>query len=157
MIPAHVSNQLDAEFSAQTYQTIRDLWKHHSISEDQRSIEGLMSTLTEDCEYLLLPTGDKWTGHSGATQFYQEVLTAYPDLKFELQNIVIGPQGVFEEAIATGTLMGNWKHWIGEGQKLQFPIQIFFPWDDEKSLFKGEKVFLDYNRVLSEADIKSSY
>ena len=155
-ITKHVNSQLEVGFSNQQYKKIRDLWKHHSISEDDRNIDGLLSTLTDDCEYVIMPSGDKWVGKEGASQFYQEVLNAYPDIHFELQNIVIGPQGVFEEAIATGTLMGNWRHWIGDGQKVVFPVQIFFPWCEKREKFKGERVFLDYNRILSELIVKSS-
>ena len=36
---------------------IRELWKVHSIAEDNRDLPGLMSTLTADCAYtdLVLP------------------------------------------------------------------------------------------------------
>jgi len=30
---------------------IRELWKEHSKAEDNRSIEGLLATLSEDCVY----------------------------------------------------------------------------------------------------------
>ena len=82
---------------------IRELWKAHSKAEDARSIEGLMATLTPDCTYTVYPDDVSWHGHEGATRFYTELLTAFPDIVFELQNIVIGPQGVVEEAIVTGT------------------------------------------------------
>ena len=81
---------------------IRELWKEHSKAEDNRSIEGLLATLSEDCVYTVYPDDVSWHGHEGAARFYTELLTAFPDIVFELQNIVIGPQGVVEEAIVTG-------------------------------------------------------
>ena len=33
------------------YAEIRELWKVHSIAEDNRDLPGLISTLTEDCVY----------------------------------------------------------------------------------------------------------
>lgn len=149
MIPDHVRGQLDAAYSDEKYQQILALWKHHSISEDQRSIEGLMSTLTEDCEYVMRPSGTKWQGKAGATRFYTELLSAFPDIKFELQNIVIGPQGVYEEADVTGTLLGNWQGWRGDGQNVEFTVQIFFPWDEAAGKFRGEIIHLDYDRILA--------
>lgn len=91
------------------YKRIRQEWKTHSIAEDNRDIPGLLSTLTEDYVYEIVQTGDRWQGHEGAAQFYTELLTAFPDIHFDLQNIVIGPQGVFEEAWVTATHEGEWR------------------------------------------------
>ena len=63
------------------YQEIRELWKQHSIAEDNRDLPGLISTLTEDCVYEVMGTGARWEGHAGATRFYTELLTAFPDIQ----------------------------------------------------------------------------
>ena len=47
-------------------------------------------------------------GHEGAARFYTELLTAFPDIRFDLESIVIGPQGVCEEARVTATHKGRW-------------------------------------------------
>ena len=60
------------------YQEIRELWKTHSIAEDNRDLPGLISTLTEDCVYEVMGTGARWEGHDGAARFYTELLTAFP-------------------------------------------------------------------------------
>jgi len=85
------------------YTEIRELWKTHSIAEDQRDIAGLISTLTPDCVYELPQLGQTWEGHEGARRFYTELLGAFPDIHFDLTDIVVGPQGVCEEAAVTGT------------------------------------------------------
>ena len=88
------------------YAEIRELWKTHSIAEDNRDLPGLISTLTEDCVYEVMGTGARWEGHEGAARFYTELLTAFPDIHFDLEYIVIGPQGVCEEARVTATHRG---------------------------------------------------
>jgi hypothetical protein len=124
------------------YRAIRRLWIAHSIAEDTHDIPGLMATLTEDCVYTVVNTGTAWQGKAGATQFYQQLLTAFPDIHFDLQNIVIGPQGVFEEAFATGTYQVQWLNMPPpEGQRLEFAVTIFFPWDPKHRLFSGERVY----------------
>lgn len=123
------------------YRLIREEYKNHSIAEDQRSIPGLMATLTEDCEYIFVQTDHIWKGKKGATEFYTELLTAFPDIEFELQNIVIGPQGVFQEANVMGTHKGTWLGHPPTGKKYQWVTLIFFPWDKEKKKFKGERMF----------------
>lgn len=123
------------------YQAIRAEWKIHSIAEDARDIPGLMSTLTEDCVYEVVQAGKQWHGKAGATQFYTELLTAFPDILFELQNIVIGPQGVFEEAHVTGTHQAPWLDSAPSGEAVAFDVIIFFPWDAAAKKFKGERVY----------------
>ena len=129
------------EFSPETYTEIRELYKAHSIAEDARSIDGLLATLTPDCVYELGQTGHRWEGHEGAARFYTELLTAFPDIVFNLTDIVIGPQGVCEEANVTATQSAPW---LGVGPvegPLEWKVLIWFPWDPERKLFRGEKVY----------------
>ena len=128
-------------WNADEYDEIRDLWKAHSLAEDARDIAGLMATLTEDCVYELPQTGHQWEGHSGATQFYMGLLGAFPDIEFNLTHIVIGPQGVCEEAVATGTHEQPWLGWEPSGDRVTWRVVIFFPWDRDKKLFTGERVY----------------
>jgi predicted ester cyclase len=126
------------------HEAIRELWKRHSIAEDARDLPGLIATLTEDCVYELPQTGHRWEGHEGAARFYTELLTAFPDINFDLTDIVIGPQGVCEEARVSGTFE---RPWLGEppsGERLAWNVVIFFPWDRESRLFQGEKVYVDW-------------
>jgi predicted ester cyclase len=128
---------------------IRELWKAHSKAEDARSIEGLLATLSEDCVYTVYPENVSWHGHEGAARFYTELLTAFPDILFELQNIVIGPQGVVEEAIVTGTHSARWLDNEPTGERMNWRNAIFFPWDREARRFAGERVYTDMPRRLT--------
>ena len=124
------------------YRAIRRLWIAHSIAEDAHDIPGLMATLIEDCVYTVVNTGTTWHGKAGATQFYQQLLGAFPDIHFDLQNIVIGPQGVFEEAFAAGTYQSQWLDMPDPGgQRLEFAVTILFPWAPKQQLFSGERIY----------------
>jgi steroid delta-isomerase-like uncharacterized protein len=147
-IPQHVEHDevvelLRREITPELYDEIRELWKRHSMAEDARDLPGLISTLTEDCVYELVQSGHRWEGHEGAARFYMELLTAFPDIHFDLTDIVIGPQGVCEEARVTGTHKAPWVGNPPTGEHLQWRVVIFFPWDPERRLFKGEKVYVD--------------
>ena len=120
---------------------IRELWKRHSKAEDARDLPGLISTLTEDCVYELVQTGHRWERHEGAARFYAGLLTAFPDIDFRLTGIVIGPQGVCEEADVTATHHGEWLGIAPSGERLAWKVVIFFPWDAERRLFGGERVY----------------
>jgi hypothetical protein len=55
---------------------------------------------------------------------------------------VIGPQGVFEEAFVTGTYEAQWLDMPSpQGQRVEFAVTIFFPWDSGQKLFRGERVY----------------
>lgn len=129
------------------YDAVRSLWKAHSIAEDARDIEGLLATLTGDCVYEVVPTGHRWEGHSGATEFYTALLGAFPDVDFRLGDIVIGPQGVCEMARFVGTHQNDWLEFEATGEKVDFEVVIFFPWDLEAELFTGERVWFDPGEV----------
>jgi predicted ester cyclase len=141
-IHSAVIKQLRRKIDPDEYKAIRQLWMAHSIAEDTRDIPGLMATLTEDCVYTVVNSGVSWQRKEGATQFYQQLLTAFPDIHFDLQHIVIGPQGVFEEAHVTGTYQAQWLDMPAPaGQQVQFNVNILFPWDEHQGLFTGERVY----------------
>jgi SnoaL-like polyketide cyclase len=132
--------QLALGVDAGVYAEIRELWKRHSIAEENRDLAGLISTLTENCVYEIPAWGQRWDGHEGAAAFYNGLLTAFPDIHFALTEIVIGPQGVCEEAVVTATHARDWLGLAPTGRQLQFSVVIFFPWDAARRLFQGERV-----------------
>lgn len=142
--PAAVSDraraQLACDAEAAEYDAIRELWKRHSIAEENRDLAGLIATLTEDCVYEIPEWGKRWEGHEGAASFYNSLLTGFPDIHFALTEIVLGPQGVCEEAIVRATHERDWLDVPASGRRLEFTVVIFFPWDPEARLFKGERV-----------------
>jgi predicted ester cyclase len=144
-----VVDLLRRELDPAEYDEIRALWKRHSIAEDERDLPGLISTLTEECVYELVQTGHRWEGHEGAARFYTGLLTAFPDIKFELTNIVIGPQGVVEEADVHATHQADWLGRPPSGERVEFRVVIFFPWNPEKRLFDGERVYFDADDALA--------
>jgi predicted ester cyclase len=70
-------------------------------------------------------------------------LGAFPDVHFDLQDIVIAPQGVIEIALMTGTHQGEWSGIAPTNKKVKTHIIIYFPWNAEYELFDGEKVHFD--------------
>jgi predicted ester cyclase len=137
----HVVELLQREPGHDEHAKIRELWKRHSLAEETRDLPGLLSTLTEDCVYEFAQTGHRWEGHEGAARFYGGLLGAFPDIDFELTDIVIGPQGVCEEAEVTGTHEAEWLGIPSSGKRLAWKVVIFFPWSRERRLFRGERIY----------------
>jgi hypothetical protein len=138
-----IQHRLGRPFDVPTLRRIKRTWVRHSVAEDARDIDGLIATLAPDCTYRIVPTGQRWDGHAGARAFYGELFAAFPDNAFELTDIVIGPQGVFEVAVLTGTNLGPWAGAQPSGLPVRLRIIIQFPWDESTSLFGGETVYFD--------------
>jgi len=125
------------------HRAIRRLWQRHSIAEDRRDIDGLLGTLAADCVYEIVGTGLRWEGHAGARAFYEELFAAFPDNRFDLVDIVIGPQGVFEAVRLEATRAGPFAGLAPTGNRVAFELAILFPWDPGSGLFRGERIFVD--------------
>ncbi|MEP7158507.1 MAG: ester cyclase [Chloroflexota bacterium] len=80
---------------------------------------------------------------------YGELFAAFPDNRFELSEIVVGPQGVFEAARLTGTNLGPWAGVPASGLPLDLEVLILFPWDPASKLFLGERIWFDRAAVLA--------
>jgi predicted ester cyclase len=125
------------------HRRIRRLWQRHSIAEGRRDIDGLIATLAPECVYEIVGTGLRWEGHDGARAFYTELFAAFPDNRFALTDIVIGPQGVFEAVVLEATHRGPFAGLASTGKHVRLELAILFPWDPEAQRFTGEQIFID--------------
>jgi hypothetical protein len=140
---ATIQARLGRGFDPAELRRIKRHWVRHSIAEDRRDIDGLIATLSEDCVYEIVRTGQRWEGHAGARTFYTELFAAFPDNRFALTDIVIGPQGAFEVATLTGTNQGPWGGAPASGLPVSLQVLILFPWDPATERFTGERIWFD--------------
>ncbi len=138
-----VQARLARQFDNLELRAIKRLWVRHSIAEDARDIDGLLATLAPDCLYEIVSTGQRWTGFDGVRRFYSELFAAFPDNRFALRDIVVGPQGVFEAARLTGTNSGPWAGVAPSGLPVDLEVLILFPWGRATQRFLGERIWLD--------------
>jgi predicted ester cyclase len=134
---------LSLPFDQAELRAIKRLWVRHSIAEDRRDIDGLLDTLTTDPLYEMVPTNERWSGVDGVRAFYSDLFAAFPDNRFELRDIVVGPQGVFETARLTGTNLGPWGGAPASGLPIDLEVLILFPWDSSEKRFRGERIWFD--------------
>jgi predicted ester cyclase len=144
-----IQDRLARDFDRAELRAIKRLWVRHSIAEDRRDIDGLVATLAPDCVYEIVPTGQRWEGHDGARRFYRELFGAFPDNRFALTEIVVGPQGVFEVATLTGTNQGPWAGAPPSGLPVALQVLILFPWDRATNRFSGERIWFDRGAIAA--------
>ena len=138
-----IRERLGRRFDPAELRRIKRLWVRHSIAEDRRDIDGLVATLSADCRYEIVPTGQRWDGHAGARAFYAELFAAFPDDAFAMTDVVVGPQGVFEAAWLTGTNLGPWAGSPPSGLPVSLEVVVLFPWDPLAERFAGERIWFD--------------
>jgi predicted ester cyclase len=151
-----VRQRLARRFDNAELRAIKRLWLEHSIAEDKRDIPGLLATLGDDCVYEMIPTGQRWHGLDGAREFYAELFAAFPDNRFALSDIVIGPQGVFEAARLTGTNLGPWAGAPASHMPVDLEVVILFPWDPGSRRFLGERIWFDRGQLRAESAVTSA-
>ena len=104
----------------------------------------MIATLAPECVYEIVGTGLRWDGHEGARAFYTELFAAFPDNRFSLTDIVIGPQGVFEavvlEATHEGPFAGLAADRAGPSASSSRSCSRGIP---ATGLFAGEQIFID--------------
>jgi predicted ester cyclase len=143
-----VQQRLDFAFDPVEQRRIKKLWVRHSIAEDRRDIDGLISTLAPGCVYDIVGSGLRWEGHAGARAFYTELFAAFPDNSFALTDIVIGPQGVFEAVVLEATHERPFAGLAPTGRRVRLELAILFPWDPARQLFAGEQIFIDRTALI---------
>ena len=143
MTETSIRQRLAMPFDAPTLRRIKRLWVRHSIAEDRRDIDGLIATLAPDCIYEIVGAGLRWEGHAGARAFYTELFAAFPDNRFALADVVIGPQGVFEAVVLEATHVGAFAGLEPSGRRVRLELAILFPWNPAAQRFSGEQIFID--------------
>jgi predicted ester cyclase len=147
MAEQSIRARLGRRFDSAELREIKRLWVRHSIAEDARDIDGLLATLTYDAVYEIVPTGQRWVGLDGVRAFYTDLFAAFPDNRFALTEIVVGPQGVFEAARLTGTNLGPWAGVPPSGLPVELDVLILFPWDPDARRFTGERIWFDRGQL----------
>lgn len=137
-----VKDWVDLEITPQLYDQIRALWAFHCDRENNGDIDGLLTTLTDDCEYHLVNVGAKWQGHEGARSFYTGLLNAFADVLWVPEALVIGPQGVFDVVVLNGKHLKDWCGMTASSERVYIRFLIWFPWNMRQGKFSGERMYL---------------
>ncbi len=118
-----------------------ELWIKHARAENRRELDRLISTLHEDCEYEVVPLGQRWRGKAEVREFYLGLWRGIPNVKLTLLNRIDAEDCIVEESEVWGRMEGPLFGVEPSGQELRYRVVIFFPVKD--NLFTGERVYFD--------------
>src|SRR5438270_9684142 len=117
------------------------LWLEHARAENRRELERLIATLHDDCEYEVIPLGQRWQGKDQVREFYRGLWRGIPDVKLELLNRVDADDCIVKDSEVYGTMEGPLFGVEPSGGPLRYRVVIFFPVSD--GLFAGDQVYFD--------------
>lgn len=111
------------------------------IGDWDKYLGAILGTLADDCVMEVRSAGLWFDGTDGAREFYETFIPSFEGMQWTPQALVIGPQGVLDVADMTATLVRPFAGLDAVGEELSTEWVIYFPWDRERHLFRGEIVY----------------
>ncbi|PWT93489.1 MAG: hypothetical protein C5B55_04425 [Blastocatellia bacterium] len=121
----------------------------HISCENQHDLDSVMATFGENARYDDMPWDDHRTGLSGVRSYYNELISALPDLSIEVKQEHVAPDSVVVEVIIRGTHKGAWRGLPATGRKIEFPLCGIYTFDADDRL-SGERIYYDRGAVLAQ-------
>jgi hypothetical protein len=114
--------------------------KHDTEADWEAYLPTMLGVFTDDCVMQLAWLGLRWDGQAGARQFYREFITAFDNMAWVPQSLVIGPQGVLDVANMSGVLVKDFGGFKATGTLVRMQWVISVPWVPEQQRFSGETI-----------------
>ena len=121
----------------------------HVRMENAHNLRGIMGTFGESARYDDSPWDDRREGLGSVQEYYEELLTALPDLKIVIEHQLASDEQVVLEVRIQGTHLGNWRGLPPTRRKVDFPLCGIFTFDSQGKL-AGERIYYDRGTVLQQ-------
>ena len=128
------------------------LVEHHIGLENAHDLEGVLATFGDIARYDDEPWNEHHQGRDGVRQFYQQLMSALPDLEIEVQRRHVSEHAVIVEVIIRGTHQGTWRGLPATGRQVEFPLCGIYTFDADDKL-AGEKIYYDRGTVLRQLGV----
>jgi len=96
--------------------------EQHVRLENEHDLEGVLRTFGDTARYDDEPWGEHYEGRDGVRSFYEQLMTALPDLEIEVQRRHITDDSILLEVIIRGTHLGGWRGLPATGRRVEFPL-----------------------------------
>lgn len=128
------------------------LVEHHIGLENAHDLEGVLATFGDIARYDDEPWNEHHKGRDGVRHFYQQLMSALPDLEIEVQQQHVSEHAVIVEVIIRGTHKGAWRGLPATGRRVEFPLCGIYTFDADDKL-AGEKIYYDRGTVLKQLGV----
>jgi steroid delta-isomerase-like uncharacterized protein len=128
------------------------LVEQHIRLENQHDLAGVLGTFGENARYDDEAWGEHYEGSAGVRAFYEQLMTALPDLEIAVERQHLTDDAILVEVTIRGTHLGEWRGLPATGRKIEIPLCGVYTFDENDRL-AGEKIYYDRATVLRQMGI----
>jgi steroid delta-isomerase-like uncharacterized protein len=126
--------------------------EQHIRLENQHDLEGVLGTFGATANYEDEPWREHYHGREGVRLFYQQLMTALPDLEIESRKQHFAEEAILVEVTIRGTHLGAWKGLPATGRRVEVPLCGVYTFDADDRL-AGERIYYDRATVLRQLGV----
>jgi steroid delta-isomerase-like uncharacterized protein len=120
----------------------------HVTAESAFKMNETLATLTADCVFEDVPTGEVFHGHEGVRRYYQEWWSAFGNVPSGSRRYVPSGDCLIVETQFVGTHIGLYRGHAASGKPIKLPVAIFVTFRD--GLMSGERFYYDRATLLAQ-------
>ena len=126
--------------------------RQHLAAETVFDMEGTLATLTEDCVFEDVPTGEAYRGRDSVRAYYNEWWTAFAIVPQDIRSYIVSETFLIVETRFVGAHRGKYRGTAPTGRPLNLPVAIFISLRD--GLMSGERFYYDRATLLAQIGIR---
>src|SRR5215467_11165117 len=115
--------------------------QRHVTAETAFEMDATLATLTADCVFEDVPTGEVHRGHAGVRAYYSEWWSAFGNVPSGSRLYVPSGDSMIVETRFVGSHRGNYRGIEATGRPNDLPVAIFITFRD--GLMSGERFYYD--------------
>jgi steroid delta-isomerase-like uncharacterized protein len=126
--------------------------EQHVRLENEHDLEGVLRTFGDTARYDDEPWGEHYEGRDGIRSFYEQLMTALPDLEIQVMRRHVTDDSILLEVVIRGTHLGGWRGLPATGRRVEFPLCGVYTFDADDRL-AGERIYYDRGTVLRQLGV----
>jgi steroid delta-isomerase-like uncharacterized protein len=120
----------------------------HLAAETAFDMEGTLATLTEDCLFEDVATGERHRGREAVRGYYREWWDAFGVVPMDIRSHVVTERFMVVETRFVGRHQGPFRGAAATGRPVDLPVAIFIELRD--GLMSGERFYYDRATLLAQ-------
>jgi len=126
--------------------------EEHVRHENEHNLEGVIQTFGESARYDDEPWNQHYEGRERVRQFYEQLMSALPDLSIEIVRRHVAAETVVLEVVIRGTQLGPWRGLPATGRRVEVPLCGVYTFGAD-DLLAGERIYYDRAMVLRQLGV----
>lgn len=126
----------------------REVLRRHLEAETAFDMPGTLATLTEDCLFEDVPTGETYRGRDAIARYYREWWDAFAITPVDIRSQITSPASLVVETRFRGVHRGAFRGMPATNRPLDLPVAIFITLRDR--LMSGERFYYDRATLLAQ-------